>query len=267
MTISFVGYGTISRLIYEELRQDAEARIRFWGFFDPYVGDSPADHGGLHPASSVSELLDSPTDLVVEASSQEGARAYVPEILRGGKSVVSMSVGAYLDDAFYAQIEAICRKAGSGTLYIPSGALPAVDMIKAASLRSIDSVELITRKPFDALRGSLLFDEKVGDGTTGEAVTVFSGNAREAVKLFPKNVNISATLSLAGIGAEKTRVTIIADPSVDKNMHTVKVTGAFGELTAEVKSNPSANPKTSLTAPLSAVSLIKRLAGGIQIGS
>jgi aspartate dehydrogenase len=267
MTISFVGLGTISRLIRRELSQDGEAHIEFWGFFDPYVGDSPEDHDGLHRAASISELLDSPTDLVVEASSQEGAQAYVPEVLRGGKSALSMSVGAYLDDEFYAQIEAICREPGSGKLYIPSGALPAVDMIQAASLRSIDSVELITRKPFGALAGSPLFEEKVKDATEGEAVTVFSGNAREAVKLFPKNVNISATLSLAGIGAEKTRVTIIADPSVDKNMHTVKVTGAFGELTAEVKSNPSPNPKTSLTAPLSAVSLIKRLSGGIQIGS
>lgn len=267
MTISFLGFGTISRLIHRELLQDPQARVQFWGFLDPYVADSPEQYEGLRRVSSVSELLDSPTDLVVEASSQEGAQAYVPEILRSGTNVLSMSVGAYLDDEFYAQIEAICRESGNGTLYIPSGALPAVDMIQAASLRAIDSVELITRKPFDALRGSPLFEEKTKDATEGEAVTVFSGNAREAVKLFPKNVNISATLSLAGVGPEKTRVTIIADPSVDKNMHTVKVAGAFGELTAEVKSNPSPNPKTSLTAPLSAVSLIRRLSGGIQIGS
>ena len=94
MTISFVGFGTISRLIRQELLQDAEAHIEFRGFFDPYVGDSPEDHDGLHRAASLSELLDSPTDLVVEASSQEGAQAYVPEILRGGRSVLSMSVGA-----------------------------------------------------------------------------------------------------------------------------------------------------------------------------
>lgn len=267
MTISFLGYGAISRLIHRELGNDRNAPVHFWGFFDPYLQDALADRGDLRRAAAVSELLDSPSDLIVEAAHQDAVKLYVPDIIRSGKSVVSMSVGAYLDPAFYQLIEAVCREPENGRLYIPSGALPAVDLLKAASLRRIDSVELVTRKPFEALRGNRSFEEQVHSSAAGESVTVFSGSARDAVREFPKNVNISATLSLAGVGAEKTRVTIIADPNIDKNTHTVRVIGEFGELTAEVKSNPSENPKTSLTAPLSAVSLIRRLSDGIQIGT
>lgn len=267
MTVSFLGYGAIGRLIHREFQDDRNTPVRFWAFFDPYLRDAPSDDAGLRRAATVAELLDSPSDLIVEAANQDAVMQYVPDIIRAGKSVVSMSVGAYLDPSFYQLIEAICRQPTSGRLYIPSGALPAVDMLKAASLRRIDSVELVTRKPFAALSGNPSFEEKVRASMPGEPVTVFEGSALDAVRAFPKNVNISATLSLAGIGAENTRVTIIADPNIDKNTHTVKVAGAFGELTAEVKSNPSENPKTSLTAPLSAVSLIRRLTGGIQIGT
>jgi len=267
MKIAFLGFGTISRILFEELNSDKDAQVSFWGFYDPYVEESNY-LGNMQRAKDIGELIQSPAELIIEAAGQNAAEDFVPELLEAGKDVLSMTVGAFLKEELFAKVQEICSGEAKGRLYFPSGALPAVDMLRAVSLRRIDSVELITRKPYEALLGAQGLEGKVEtDLESGEAVTVFQGNAKEAVKQFPKNVNISATLSLAGIGAERTKVTIIADPSVTRNVHKIIVKGEFGEFSAEVASNPSQNPKTSLTAPLSAVALIKKMAAPIKIGS
>lgn len=267
MIVGFLGYGTISKLICRELAKELDSDIRLWGYLDPYLSESSAETESLERAQDIAALLASPSDLIVEAADQNAVATHVPVIIRSGKDVLSLSVGAYLDHTLYETIEAACREEGSGRLYLPSGALPAIDMIKTAALRRLDHVELITRKPFEALRGNPEVDRMLENSGSKRTLTLFHGNAREAVQRFPKNVNVSATLSLAGIGPDRTRVTIIADPEVDRNIHTVNVRGEFGELSLEIKANPSDNPKTSLTAPLSAVALIRSFSQCIRIGT
>lgn len=260
MNIAFLGFGTISRQIYEYFQKNSRQSISFYGYFDPYI--NIADHS-LSRISSFEEILESPADMVIEAANQEAVKKYVPQLIRSGKNVISMSVGAYLDEYFYSEITSLCNNSDYGTLHIPSGALPAVDAIQAVSRTKITEVHIVTRKPYSALD----VGENDTPGQAHGAVTVFEGSAKDAVAAFPKNINISATLSLISIGSTETRVRIIADPEVDKNIHKIYVKGDFGDLTVEIKSNPSSNPKTSVLAPLSVISLLEKMVSGIKFGS
>jgi aspartate dehydrogenase len=263
MNVAFLGYGAIARIIHKTLSGKAE--FNFVGIFDPYLTEDDAVNlQGLHCIryGSLHDILAAKPDVVVEAANQTAAKENVPFILAAGIDVLSLSVGAYIDDLFMQKISEVNRDAKSGRIYFPSGALPGVDVLKAACIKSVESVELITRKPPRALAGAPGFDASLPGCNV-----VFSGCAREAVRLFPANVNIAATLSLAGIGPEKTHVTIIADPEVQVNVHQVIIRGEFGDFEATIRCKPSENPKTSMIAALSAIAALKNLVSQCRIGT
>ncbi|WP_394352653.1 aspartate dehydrogenase domain-containing protein, partial [Candidatus Nitrosotalea sp. FS] len=73
-----------------------------------------------------------------------------------------------------------------------------------------------TTKNPKALKGAKFFETSTIDpGKIIQSTTIYEGSAQEAVRLFPANINVAALLSLAGIGSEKTRVKIVADPHTD----------------------------------------------------
>jgi len=79
---------------------------------------------------------------------------------------------------------------------------------------------------------------------------------------------VAATLSLAGLGPEKTRVRVVADPGVQQNIHEIHARETFGSFEIRLANWPNPdNPKTSLLSCLSVVSLLKRVRGSVQIGS
>lgn len=196
------------------------------------------------------------SDLVVEAASQEAVAEFAPRALRAGRDVVVASSGALADDALRGTLEREARAARRRVL-VPSGAIGGLDAVKAAREARLDRVTLTTAKPPAGL----------GREVAGP-VTLFEGPAREAVKQFPKNVNVAASLSLAGLGLDATRVRIVADPALDKNTHTIEAAGAFGTLRVEVRNEPfPENPATSHLAALSIVALVRRLSAPIQVGT
>ncbi len=96
---------------------------------------------------------------------------------------------------------------------------------------------------------------------------VFSGNALEAVRGFPANVNVVAALALAGIGAERTQVEIWADPSLTKNIHSIQVDSDAAKFSMEIENIPSENPKTSRIVVQSVLALLRKLNAPMRIGS
>lgn len=267
MKLIFLGFGTIANLIYSEIKQEKLPGIEAIGVLDPALKREKAGElskYGFSVFKDLEEIVSRSPDLVVEAASQQAAKENVPFILSHGIDVLSLSVGAYLDRGVMDQI----KKSAKGRLYISSGALPCVDAVKAASMGRIDRVELITRKRPKALLGAPgLSQQDVDIENITEAYTVFQGNAAEAVKLFPANVNIAATLSLAGIGPEKTLVKIIADPDLKVNVHQLHLSGDFGNLDATIECLPSSNPKTSLIAASSAITVLKNFNSMVKIGN
>lgn len=263
--IAFLGFGTIARIIHKTLSDESESLFNFIGVLDPHLPEetfSDLLKRGCRSYHSIDDLIADHPHMVVEAANQEVAGMNVPLILAAGIDVLSLSVGAYIDKSLMKKLTDIQKEQKSGRLLLPSGALPGVDLIKAACVKGVESVELITRKPPRALVGAPGFNAS-HDGCH----EVFSGTAREAVKLFPANINIAATLSLAGIGQDKTRVTIIADPMVQMNVHQVLIRGDFGEFEATIRCKPSENPKTSMIAALSAIAALKNVVSPYQIGT
>jgi len=206
--------------------------------------------------------------LVIEAASQDAVRQYASKVLQAGKDLMIMSVGALVDSKLTNDIRTLAYNAGR-KVYIPSGAIAGLDGLKSAAINRIDKVILTTRKPPEGLKGvSYIEQSGINIDALSKPKTVYKGSALEACKLFPANVNVAAALSLAGIGPQKTKVRIVADPTIRRNIHEIRVKGKFGEFTVRIENVPSAkNPKTSYLAALSAVATLRKVTQFTLIGT
>ena len=172
-----------------------------------------------------------------------------------------MSAGALLDETIFDIVMDGCKDFNK-RVYLPSGAIIGLDGIRAVQ-DELDSVVLVTTKNPKALKGAKFFEtSKIDLDTIKTITTIYEGNAQEAVRLFPANINVAALLSLAGVGSEKTLVRIVADPTTDKNTHEIQAQGKFGKFSVKVENVPSpSNPKTSRLATLSAIECLRKICG------
>ncbi len=208
-------------------------------------------------------------DLVIECASQAAVREFVIPALKKGKEVMILSVGALLcEPGLFEEIESISKEKRC-KVYIPSGAVAGIDGLKSGAIGGIHSVELTTRKPPSGFEGNEYVKERGIDlFSIKKEETLFMGPAKEAERYFPENVNVAASLSIAGIGSEATKVKIVADPSAEENVHEIVVKGEFGKLFVRVENVPSiANPKTSYLAALSAIATLKSISYSIRVGT
>ncbi|PFJ05312.1 aspartate dehydrogenase [Bacillus cereus] len=206
----------------------------------------------------VDSLLHSDVDLVIEAATIEAAEEYALKVLEGGKDLLLSSIGVMADAAFEERAREICQR-NNVSVFLPSGAIGGLDVLKSAkAINGLKSVSITTRKSPNALPpGASLEKETV----------LFEGTADEAIKQFPRNINVAIVLSLAGLGSKKTQVKIIADPNVVKNSHLIEASGSFGKLKLEVENNPMPNnPKTSYLAALSVLATLQNKDNSVQVG-
>jgi len=207
-------------------------------------------------------------NLVIEAASQNALTNYLNDIILLKKDLLVMSVGAFANSGFFSQVVKNVEK-NDINLYLPSGAIAGIDAIKSVK-SSISYLTLTTTKNPNSLKDSPFFKK---NNITVDAIKkrtlIFEGSAIEAVENFPANVNVAALLGLTGIGLEKTKVNVIADPSLRINKHEIKVIGKFGELIIRVKNIPSStNPKTSYLAILSIIESLRSITTkGIKYGT
>jgi aspartate dehydrogenase len=207
-------------------------------------------------------------DIIVEAASQDAVNSFGKKIVEAGKSLMIMSVGALGDPSLLSEMLDIAYQNGSH-IYVPTGAIAGIDAIRSVK-HLLDSVVLTTTKNPIALAGAPFFNlTKINVYGITEKTVIYEGNAADAVKKFPANINVAAIISLAGIGIERTKVRIIADPYTDINQHEITATGKFGEMTIIVRNKPSPNnPKTSFLAVLSAIECLRSICDdSIRIGT
>jgi aspartate dehydrogenase len=207
------------------------------------------------------------SDFIIEAASQEAVFLFAQTILEAGKDLLIMSVGALVDHDFRSNLERIARKNGV-KIFLPTGAICAIDGLSSAAVSGIDEVSLISTKPPEAFKGVPYVEKlNIDLDELKESTILFEGTAAEAVKLFPKNVNVAATVSLAGIGFEKTKVTLIADPKTKQNHHRIMARGEFGTMEAAIDNLPfQKNPKTSRIAAQSAIAALRKIVGTYWVG-
>ncbi len=218
--------------------------------------------------SSIDELLSTKPDVVVEAASQEAVREYALKVLKSGAEFMIMSVGALLDEGFFNELIKATREYGV-KVHVPTGAIAGLDAIRALRLVGIDEVIIRTRKPVKALAKSPYVTRLGIDlSSIKEPKVIFRGRAREAVKAFPANINVSAALTLAA-GVEA-YVEIVADPTISRNVHEIEVRSRASRLLVRVENVPTpTNPKTSYLATLSAIEALKEICEerGIKVGT
>ena len=213
-------------------------------------------------------LSSNPVDIIVEAASQNAVKDVGLSVLQNKKDLMIMSVGALLDESIYDILSDACKDFKK-TIYLPSGAIAGLDGIKAVK-NELDSVSITTTKHPRSLKGAKFFEtSEINLDSITTRTIIFQGTAQEAVSLFPANINVAALLSLCGIGSEKTKVIIVADPQTDKNTHHIEANGKFGKMTFTIENVPDAkNPKTSRLAILSAIETLRKYCSDeIQIGT
>ncbi|GBD07751.1 L-aspartate dehydrogenase [bacterium HR21] len=271
--VALVGCGAIGSSVVEAFARGEIPHAVLQGVFDRDLDRARAVSTSITPpipvASSVAELLAAGgIQLVIEAASQQAVHEYGEAILRAGCDLLILSVGALLEPPG-SGLPKLAEQLGR-RLYIPSGGIVGIDGLKAAAFRGeVESVVLTTRKPPYALAPEVLLERlQLQPSEIHEPMLVYEGPAREAVRYFPANINVAATLSLAGIGPERTLVRIIADPRQTLNVHEIYARGTFGEMSLTVRNvTHPRNPRTSMLAVLSVLTLLRELSRpGIHLG-
>ncbi|MCB1418043.1 MAG: aspartate dehydrogenase [Notoacmeibacter sp.] len=193
----------------------------------------------------ITAMIAAGPDLAVEAAGHSAVSDYVPSLLSAGIETVIASTGALAEKALAVDLEEAARKGGT-RLVLASGAVGGMDILAALKWSQVQSVTYTSRKPPSAWKGTPAESHADLTALTSEMV-FFEGSARKAAADYPKNANVAATIALAGIGFEQTRVRMIADPGITANVHVFDVVSDAAEISVRIEGKPSpANPKTSL---------------------
>lgn len=260
--VMFVGYGSMAKKVHEMLPKNV---VLSTVLIRPMSAESVKAQLGdaVNVITSVDNLLDMP-DLAIEMAGQKGLKEHALKIIEKGIPLGIVSVGAFTDEAFAVALADAAKKHGVKA-HILAGAVAGIDGINAASLAGLDRVVYQGRKQPDSWKGSHA-DTLIDYDNLKEPVVFFTGTAREAAVLFPANSNVAATIALAGVGMDETTVELIADPTLEHNVHHITAEGVFGKLEISMTGLPLAeNPKTSSLAAFSALRLCCQSDQALQI--
>lgn len=267
MRVGLLGGGVIARLFLENRAGDVDV-VAIAGRSDTSRGNALAREFGVPFVIGVQALIAARPGIVIEAASHDAVRDHVEHLLSAGIAVIVLSGGALCDDALRARLEQ-ASKERRVPLYVPSGGVGGLDALKAACAAGVDEVSIAVTKPPAAWKG-IPYVERMGIDLDrlGGPVTLFEGTAREGVPHFPANVNIAAVLSLAGIGFDRTRLKVVADPALRFNTHFITIRGRTGTIDLRFESVPSPdNPKTAMLACYSALAAFRQFESPVRYGT
>ncbi len=264
--ISMIGCGAIGSGVMGLLKNDPEVHFDMVIVPDTYIDNTRKIVAELAPSARVVTHLegqDKP-DLLIECAGHQAIEQHIIPALKRGIPCMVVSIGALSELGLIEKLEDAARE-GKTQVELLSGAIGAIDALSAAKIGGLDSVVYTGRKP------PLAWKDTPADGLfdlqnlTTETV-IFEGTAREAARLYPKNANVAATVSLAGLGLDHTKVRLYADPAVQENVHHIEVTGAFGGFELTMRGKPLAsNPKTSALTVFSVVRALGNRAHALSI--
>ncbi|MGE8687961.1 MAG: aspartate dehydrogenase [Achromobacter sp.] len=210
------------------------------------------------------DALHAHCDVVVECAPAAVFRDIAEPVLRAGKKLVVLSSGALLRHDDLIEL----ARAHHGQIVVPSGAILGLDAITAAAEGVIHSVTMITRKPVRGLLGApYLAENNIDISAITEPRLIFRGSPRDAAVGFPANLNVAVSVSLAGIGPDRTTLEIWADPSLERNVHRVEVASDSASFSMEIQNIPSANPKTGRITAQSVIAALRKLTGPLRVGT
>ncbi|MCA1670515.1 MAG: aspartate dehydrogenase [Thermomicrobia bacterium] len=259
LRVGMIGLGTIGQAVVRLAREQENGAVAIIG---AVVRDPARARPGVEVpiVPSLNALLALRPDVIVEVCGHAGLKEHGPQALRAGCDLIMVSVGVFAEPGVMETMVA-AAEAGRAQATIASGAIGALDAIAAAAVGGLTRVTHTTRKP----ARTLLRAEDAA--ALSEAKEVFRGSVREGALLFPESINVAAAVSLAGIGLDRTEVCVLADPAIERNMHTVVAEGAFGRLQFEIQGIPTEeNPRTGRLVAMSVMRTLLLRRAPIVVG-
>ena len=259
--LTLIGYGAIGRALHARLQ--GHTGILVDSIVVPQGSIAQVQAAVGEGVKVFSEVPDE-AYLLLECASHAALTSHVLRALERGVECAVLSVGALSEPGLPEKLSDAARRGGA-QIHLLSGAIGGIDAISAARLAGLDSVTYTGRKPPQGWRGTPA-EQVVDLDQLTEPTVILQASAREAARLYPKNANVAATISLAGLGLDATQVCLIADPSVTENIHAIDVRGAFGEMQLTMRGKPLAdNPRTSALTVLSALRFLNNRTGSMTI--
>ena len=264
MAVALIGFGAIGRSLAERAVALGGLGIASVVVRSARVTDVQMQLDQLGLKARAVDVVPADANLALECAGHQALHAHVLPALSRGIECAVLSVGALSESGLPEKLEAAARS-GNTRLTLLAGAIGGIDALAAARFAGLNEVIYTGRKPPQGWKGSPA-EAVVNLDALAIATPIFEGSARDAARLYPKNANVAATLSLAGIGLDATRVRLIADPAVTENIHEVEARGAFGEMRLTMRGKPLAdNPKTSALTVLSALRFLVNRSGVLAI--
>jgi aspartate dehydrogenase len=265
LRVAVVGLGPIGMKVVEALDRGIDGMV-----LAAVSVQNPAKHrswlAGLTtpPAILPIEALCDVADMVIECAPSKLVRSIVAPFVLSGKTAVVLSAGALLDHEDLIEL----AKQNGGQIVVPTGALIGLDAVTAAAVGTIHAVRMVTRKPVRGLAGApYIIENNIDIERITEPLKIFEGTAREAAKGFPANLNVAVALSLAGIGPDRTKLEIWADPALTRNMHRIDVESDSASFSMSIENIPSENPKTGRITALSVIAWLRKQRASLRVGT
>lgn len=261
MKLGIIGRGAIGQYVLRQAQADGH-EIAAMLLRSPRLPEAAAAMPGIACVDTVGDLPDD-IEHMIDCAGHAALRSHGPAVLQRGIDLTTVSLGALADPALYDELEQSAA-AGNARLHLASGAIGALDCLRAARVGNLHKVTYTGRKPPEGWRGSLAEKVLDLDRLTSGAAVHFSGTARDAAIDYPKNANVAAAVALAGIGFDNTAVQLIADADVNENIHEIVAEGAFGNFRFEVRGRALPdNPRSSALAAMSVISTLRDESGRI----
>jgi aspartate dehydrogenase len=263
--VTLIGFGAIGRSLFSRMQGHPDVRITHIVLPTAHAVEAHKTLMSIN-ASEVTICSSVPPDtqLLVECAGHAALADHVLPALELGIETAVLSIGALSENGLPEQLAEAAQRGGT-QVHLLAGAIGGVDAISAARIAGLDAVTYTGRKPPSGWRGTLA-EQVVDLDHILEPTVILEATAREAARLYPKNANVAATLSLAGLGLDATRVRLVADPTVTENIHEFEVRGAFGEMHVTMRGKPLPdNPKTSALTVLSALRFLNNRTSAVTI--
>lgn len=251
--VALIGAGAMARTIIRILSELGDEAPEIVGILElPECAAKARSQIGDHipVVERLEDLLDLDPELVAESAGQGAIRQHGEAVLKAGRDLLIISIGSLADQDFFDRLKA-AASSGEAQILLPAGALGGVDALAAGRLGGLTAVRQTMAKPPKAWKDTPA--ESIVDlDSLNEARVFFTGSARDAATLYPKNANVAATVALAGLGFDTSEVSLIADPAATGPIHRIEAEGAFGTFAIEIRgvALPD-NPKSSTLAALS----------------
>ena len=259
--VTMVGFGAIGRSVLNRMAANTAVRITHVVVPAAHVADAQAQAGdGVQVVSAVP----ADTQLLIECAGHAALTEHVVPALARGIECAVLSIGALSEPGLPEMLADAARQGGT-QVHLLAGAIGGVDAIAAARIAGLTDVTYIGRKPplsWSGTPAEAAFDL----AAIAQPTVILEATAREAAHQYPKNANVAATVSLAGLGLDATRVRLVADPTVTENIHEIEVRGEFGEMRVTMRGKPLAdNPKTSALTVLSALRFLNNRVSAVTL--